>query len=65
MKNVDSYDQIPYKFYLDNDIPIVISTDGHGMYDTTIRKELEHARKVIGDEGVKKLIRIEKKVRMG
>jgi adenosine deaminase len=65
LKNVDSYDQIPYKFYLDNDIPIVISTDGHGMYDTTIRQELEHARKVIGDEGVKKLISIEKKVKMG
>lgn len=65
LKNVDSYDQIPYKFYLDNDIPIVISTDGHGMYDTTIRQELEHTRKVIGDEGVKKLISIEKKVKMG
>ena len=39
LSNVESSKSIPYNFYLDNDIPIVISTDAHGLWYTTIKKE--------------------------
>lgn len=39
LKNIKDYNEVPYSYYLENDIPIVISTDGHGLYDTTIKEE--------------------------
>ena len=39
LNNVDSYKDIPYDYYLENGIPVVIATDGHGLYDTDIRYE--------------------------
>ena len=39
LKNIKDYNEIPYSYYLENDIPVVISTDGHGLYDTTIKEE--------------------------
>ena len=45
--NIENINQIPYKYYIDNGIPIVISTDGHGLYDTTIKKEDNIAKKVL------------------
>ena len=50
LSNIEVYSQIPYRFYLENGIPIVISTDGHGLYDTEIGIEDEIARTNIGDE---------------
>lgn len=44
LKNISKYQDIPYDYYLENQIPIVIATDGHGFYDTTIPKEDEIAR---------------------
>ncbi|MBR5662514.1 MAG: hypothetical protein IKX00_02540 [Bacilli bacterium] len=37
--NIDNYITIPYDYYLENNIPIVISTDGHGLYDTSLKVE--------------------------
>ena len=56
LSNVDSYSEIPYKYYIDNDIPIVLSTDGHGLYDTTVKKELEIAKSILGLEGIFSII---------
>ena len=39
LNNIDNYYGIPYDYYLKNGIPVVIATDGHGLYDTNIRKE--------------------------
>lgn len=45
LKNIQNYEDIPYSYYLENNIPIVLTTDGNGMYDTTISQENEIARK--------------------
>ena len=37
--NIDDYSLLPYDYYLKNNVPIVLSTDGHGLYDTDIRIE--------------------------
>jgi len=39
LNNIDNYSLLPYDYYLKNGIPIVISTDGHGLYDTNIKLE--------------------------
>lgn len=39
LSNIKDYSEVPYSYYLEHHIPIVIATDGHGLYDTTIIKE--------------------------
>lgn len=39
LNNIDSYNYLPYNYYISNGIPVVISTDGHGLYDTNIKRE--------------------------
>lgn len=39
LNNINNYSMIPYDYYLENEVPIVISTDGHGLYDTNITQE--------------------------
>lgn len=34
LSNINSFEELPYLDYLNNDIPIVLSTDGHGVYST-------------------------------
>lgn len=34
--NIDTYNDLPYDYYLNGGIEVVLSTDGHGLYDTTI-----------------------------
>lgn len=36
LSNIENMDDLPYFDYLKHDIPIVLSTDGHGVYDTSI-----------------------------
>lgn len=48
--NVENIDSIPYRFYIQNDIPIVISTDGHGLYNTNTKKEDKIAFSVLQNE---------------
>lgn len=42
--NIDSFSDYRrvIDFYRTLDLPIVISTDGHGMYDTTMEEEVDH-----------------------
>lgn len=37
--NINEYSLLPHDYYIKNDIPVVISTDGHGLYDTNIKIE--------------------------
>lgn len=46
LSNIDTYDQLPYDYYLKNGVPIVLSTDGHGLYDTSLQVEDFIASKV-------------------
>lgn len=46
--NILRVTDIRYQRYLEEGIPIVISTDGHGLYDTTIEEENEKAKSVVG-----------------
>ena len=62
LSNIDSYKEIPYQYYIDHDIPIVLSTDGHGLYDTTAKKELEIAKSVVGIEGLFHIIDSDRKI---
>jgi len=49
LKNIDSHNALPYDFYLKNGISIVLSTDGHGLYDTSLTKESDIARQNSGN----------------
>ena len=49
LSNVKSYGEIPYQYYYDNGIPIVIATDGRGLYDTNVEIEDVIANSVIDD----------------
>ena len=42
--NIKDYSEVPYSYYLEHDIPVVIATDGHGLYDTSIITEDKIAR---------------------
>ena len=44
--NIEEYSDLPYDYYLKNGIPIVLSTDGHGLYDTSLQIEDYIASKV-------------------
>lgn len=58
--NIKNYQDIPYNYYLENQIPIVIATDGHGLYDTTIQKEDEIARSYTTSEQYDTIIQTDK-----
>ena len=36
LSNINNIDELPYIDYLEHDIPIVLSTDGHGAYSTSV-----------------------------
>lgn len=44
--NIEEYSDLPYDYYLKNGISIVLSTDGHGLYDTSLQIEDYIASKV-------------------
>ena len=56
LKNIESYDFLPYKYYIENAIPIVLSTDAHGLYDTGIIREDLIALEIIGEKLYEKII---------
>lgn len=62
LKNIQDYQDIPYNYYLENQIPIVITTDGHGMYDTTMKHENEIARKHTTTEQYETILKIDKDI---
>ena len=63
LDNIDEYSDIPYNYYLDNDIDVVICSDGHGLYDTTKDIEDDIAQDNIREENKKKVIDFDKIIR--
>ena len=59
LKNIQDYQDIPYNYYLENEIPIVLTTDGHGMYDTTIKQENEIAKRHTTPEQYETILKID------
>lgn len=62
LSNIDEIRNIPYKYYLDNGIDIVIATDGGGAYGTTSKQELQIASLVLPSEIVDKILSIDSKI---
>ncbi len=63
LSNVESLEKMPYNFYLSHGIPVVICTDGHGIYLTTIPREDKIARAIIGtDEGYQRIVDFDNEV---
>ena len=56
LRNIETYNLLPYNYYLDNGIKISLSTDGHGLYDTTIPREFKIAQLISSSEEKIKLI---------
>ena len=68
LNNIKDYNEVPYSYYLEHDIPVVIATDGHGLYDTTISKEDAIAKSNTTEEEYQTILQtdndiLEKKVR--
>ena len=68
LKNIEDYNEVPYSYYLEHGIPVVIATDGHGLYDTTISKEDSIAKEHTTEEEYNTILQtdrdiLEKKVR--
>ncbi len=43
LSNITDLEKIPYKKYIENNIPFVVGTDGGGFYLTTLKGELRNA----------------------
>ena len=55
LSNVKTCKDINYEYYVNNGIPLVLSTDGGGMYDTSIEKENHIALNIAGGEIFKRI----------
>ena len=62
LSNVDSLKEIPYRWYVDNGIPIVLATDGAGMYLTDALQEKVIANLFGGNDIVKSVEETESKI---
>ena len=62
LDNIDDYSDIPYNYYLDNDIPVVISSDGHGLYDTCKYEEDKIASGIVTKDNQEKIEKFDKKI---
>ena len=63
LSNISHPNQLSYNYYLDRGIPVVISTDGAGIYDTHMKQENYIAHNVADDEGYLKILTIDKNIR--
>lgn len=55
LSNVADLSEIPYQFYIDNGIRVVLSTDGGGFYRTSPEQERFIAKTFVGAEGLDRL----------
>ena len=62
LSNISDFKELPYQYYLSNGIPVVVSTDGHGLYNTTIIHEDKIARNNLDDDLYKGLIEIDEEI---
>ena len=56
LSNISSYRDIPYSVYLDRGIPVVVSTDGAGVYNTDVKNENIIALNTIGKIDYNKIL---------
>ena len=63
LDNIDDYDDIPYDYYLDNGIDVVICSDGHGMYSTIKSNEDGHADDNMKEENKKRVVEFDEIIR--
>ena len=63
LDNIDKFSDIPYDYYLDNGIPIVICSDGHGLYDTNKYTEDTIAKTNARDKNFEEILRTDMKIR--
>ena len=62
LSNISNIYNIPYNYYLDNGIPVVLSTDGAGVYDTSIPSQNEIAALVAKSNNLEAIRTIDKKL---
>lgn len=62
LSNINDYDELPYNYYLDNNIPLVISSDGHGLYDTNKNNEDTIAKMIATKDNQQKIKKIDKDI---
>lgn len=62
LSNVVDLSEIPYQFYIDNGIRVVLSTDGGGFYRTSPEQERYIARTFAGSEGLDKLNQMDEEI---
>ena len=60
--NVTDLSEIPYKFYLDNGIKVVVSTDGGGFYKTSSEQEKYIAKTFIGNDDLDRLFKCDEEI---
>lgn len=63
LDNINDYKDIPYNYYLDKGIEVVICSDGHGMYDTTKGIEDNIADENVSETNKKKIVDFDEKLR--
>lgn len=62
LSNVKCCSEIDYDYYVNNGIPVVLSTDGAGMYDTSIERENHIALNVAGSSIFREIFKTDKKI---
>ena len=62
LNNIKDYNEVPYSYYIEHDIPVVIATDGHGLYDTTITKEDSIAKDHTTEEEYQTIIQTDRDI---
>lgn len=62
LENISDFDELDYQFYLDNEIKLVLSTDGGGMYSTTLCDENKIAKLNTSKEEYKEIKSIDKTI---
>ena len=54
LSNISDLSNLPLQYYVDNDIPYTISTDGGGMYTTSVNQELNIFHNLVDEKTPKK-----------
>lgn len=60
--NIQDFNDLPYQYYIKNQIPIVVSTDGHGLYSTKIAREDLIARSFMTEKQFEMICKIDQTI---
>ena len=61
--NIKDYSSLPYEYYIKNEIPVVLSTDGHGLYSTSIVIEDHIAERITDKNTYDEILTIDETIR--